>query len=75
MDGFWDETDTLGQVALIVGAEVTLNLYYAGNTSTKKYLTGTAVITGVSISGEHEGMLEASFTFEGNGALTEATVV
>jgi hypothetical protein len=37
---WWDETDTSGQGALDVGAEVTLNLYPEGATSSDLYFTG-----------------------------------
>jgi len=72
---FWDETDTTGQGALTVAAEVTLNLYPEGNTSGDTYKTGSAIVTSIEESGAIDGMVEASFSFEGNGALTETTVV
>jgi hypothetical protein len=70
----WDETDTDGQGALSVGAEVTLNLYPEGDSSGDTYLTGAAIITEREITSDLEGLVEASLTVEGNGALTEATV-
>jgi hypothetical protein len=70
----WDATDTDGQGALSVGAEVTLNLYPEGDSSGDTYLTGAAIITEREITSDLEGLLEASLTVEGNGALTEATV-
>lgn len=38
------------------------------------YFTGTAIITGISRSGSFDGMVEASYSFEGSGALAQATV-
>lgn len=73
-NAFWDETDTNGQGALTVGSEVTLNLYPEGNTSGDTYWTGTAIITSVSNSASFDGLVEASFSATGNGALTEDTV-
>lgn len=75
MDVLWDETDTTGQGALDVGSEVTLNVYPEGDTTGDTYLTGSAIVTGKTITGSHDGLVEASVTFEGNGALTESTVV
>jgi hypothetical protein len=73
-NAFWDETDTNGQGALTVGSEVTLNLYPEGNTSGDTYWTGSAIITSVSNSASFDGLVEASFSATGNGALTEDTV-
>jgi hypothetical protein len=73
-NAFWDETDTNGQGALTVGAEVTLNLYPEGNTSGDTYWTGSAIITSVSNSASFDGLVEASFSATGNGSLTEDTV-
>jgi len=71
---YWDETDTNGQVALTVGAEVTLNVYPEGSTTGDSYLTGSAIVTGRTINSSFDGMVEASITVQGNGALTTGTV-
>jgi predicted secreted protein len=74
LDVFWDETDTNGQVALGVGSNVTLALYPEGDSAGDTYYSGTANVTGVSISTSVDGMVEASITVEGSGALTTTTV-
>lgn len=74
VDVFWDETDTNGQGALDVGSSVTLNLYPEGDTAADTYYTGTAIVTGKSVSSSFDGMVEASFSVQGTGALTETTV-
>ena len=71
---FWDETDTNGQGALSVGSEITINVYPEGDTSGDTYYTGTAIVTGASISSTFDGMVERSFSIQGSGALTESTV-
>ena len=71
---YWDETDTNGQVALTVGAEVTLNVYPEGSSTGADYLTGSAIVTGRTINSSFDGMVEASITVQGNGALTADTV-
>jgi len=71
---FWDETDTTGQEALTIGASVTLKFYPEGATSADQYYTGTASVTGITRRANIQGMVEVDFTFQGNGALTEATV-
>jgi predicted secreted protein len=74
LDVWWDETDTNGQGALPNGAAVTLNVYPEGDDSSDTYLTGSGIVTGLSISGSFDGMVEASITIQGTGALTTTTV-
>ena len=74
LDVFWDETDTSGQGALSIGSEVTLNVYPEGDTTGDIYYTGSAIVTGVSRTGAFDGLVEASISVQGNGALTETTV-
>jgi len=74
VDVFWDETDTTGQGALTIGAEVTLNLYPEGDTSGDTYLTGSAIVTGRSVNSSFDGLVEMSISVQGNGALTQTTV-
>jgi len=74
VDVFWDETDTNGQGALTIGASVTLNVYPEGDASNDTYYTGTAIVTGVTRSSSFDGLVEASITVQGSGALTASTV-
>ena len=74
LDVFWDETDTSGQGALSIGSEVTLNVYPEGDASGDTYYTGSAIVTGVSRTGSFDGLVEASISVQGSGALTESTV-
>ena len=70
VDVYWDETDTTGQGALVVGAEVTANFYPEGSTTGDMYLTGTAIVTGKTVSASFDGMIESTITLQGTGALT-----
>jgi len=72
-DVFWDETDTSGQGALTVGSSVTINFYSEGDSTGDTYYTGTALVTGVTRSASFDGMVEASITLQGSGALTAST--
>ena len=74
LDVFWDETDVDGQGALSIGSEVTLNVYPEGDTAGDTYYTGSAIVTGVSRSASFDGLVEASISVQGNGALTPTTV-
>jgi predicted secreted protein len=74
VDVFWDETDTNGQVALVPGSEVTINVYPEGNTSGDDYYTGTAIVTSKSVTASFDGMVEASVSLQGTGTLTSSQV-
>lgn len=74
VDVYWDETDTTGQGALTVGAIVTLNVYPESDSAGSVYYTGSAIVTSVSRSASFDGMVEASVSFQGTGALTSTTV-
>tara|TARA_R110002167_G_scaffold134698_1_gene320749 strand:+ start:563 stop:955 length:393 start_codon:yes stop_codon:yes gene_type:complete len=73
-DVYVDETDTTGQGALTVGSEVTLNVYYEGETTGDTYKTGLAIVTSNNLSASFDGMLEGSIALQGTGALTTSTV-
>lgn len=72
VDVFWDEADA-GQTALSVGTNVTLNVYPEGSTTGDKYYTGSAIVTGRTVNGSFDGMVEASLTLQGTGALSLST--
>lgn len=75
VDVYWDETDTTGQGALsAIGTEVVLNIYPEGDTSGDNYYTGSAIVTGVTRTASFDGMVEASISVQGTGALTSTTV-
>lgn len=74
VDVYWDETDTSGQGACTVGSSITINVYPEGSTSADVYYTGTALVTGFSVTGSFDGMVEASISFQGTGGLSKATV-
>ena len=70
---FWDEADT-GQTAIVVGTEITLNVYPEGASSGDTYYSGSAIVTGTTIASSFDGMVEAEVSFQGTGALTTTTV-
>ena len=73
-DVFFDDTDTTGQGALTVGSTGTLSILMEGDTSGDHNLSGSILVTGRTITASFDGMVEASITFQGTGALTEGTV-
>lgn len=72
-DALWDSADANGQGALQEGSTVALTFYPEGVGSGLKEYTGNAIVNGVVTRAEYEGMVEASFTFQGTGPLTEGT--
>ena len=73
-DCFWDETDSTGQGALTAGAQVTLYIYPEGADSGATVYSGTAIVTGINRTASVEGMVDVSFSFQGTGDLSTATV-
>lgn len=74
LDAMWDETDTNGQVALVVGTTITFSIYPEGDDSGDTYYTGSGIITGRTISTSVGEMITANFSIQGTGDLTATTV-
>jgi len=74
---FWDATDTATAAILTAtvgnSAAVSVSFYYEGTTAPDKYLTGNGLMSGISWTGEANGVFTASVTITGTGTLTEAT--
>ena len=73
VDVLYDDTDTNGQTALSVGSSVTLNFAPEGTGSGAVKLTGTAIVTGKSVTATHDGLVESSISVQGTGGLTTTT--
>ena len=69
---YFDEADN-AQIALVVGASITIKLYFEGATAGDKYYEGTAIITGKSVSGSFDGLVESEISFTGTGTLALST--
>ena len=74
LDAMWDETDSNGQGALVVGTEVTFAIYPEGDASGDTYYTGSGIITNRTVSTSVGEMITANFSVQGTGDLTETTV-
>ena len=70
---YWDETDTTGQGALTSGSTVTLNLYPEGATTGDTYYSGSVIVTSIERTASFDGMVEATFAFQGTGTLSSST--
>tara|TARA_R100001460_G_scaffold36010_2_gene69233 strand:+ start:1481 stop:1870 length:390 start_codon:yes stop_codon:yes gene_type:complete len=73
IDLFFDDTDTSGQVSLTVGSEFTLNLGPEGTSTGKYKLSGTGIVTEKTITAAHDGLVEMTIGFQGDGALSIGT--
>ena len=74
ISAYWDETDSTGQGAMTAGSEVTLALYPEGDAAGDTYYTMSAIITEEGASAAFDGMVEATYSFQANGAVTLTTV-
>jgi len=73
MEVYFDDTDT-AQQAMTVDSSITVSFQMEGNTTGDHKLSGTALVTGRSVTASFDGMTEATLTVQGTGALTEGTV-
>ena len=80
-DVYWDPAhftgtnDIDGEIFAAVGdAGTSIAIYPEGDVgSSDKIMSGNIVVTGYTINGSFDGMIEASISFQGTGALTYAT--
>ena len=71
----WDPSDTDGQVALQPGIDsVNVKFQMNGTATGDTYYTGSALVTGHSRNSSFDGIIEASISLLGTGALTVGTV-
>ena len=70
----WDDSDSSGQGTLVEGAELTIKIYPTGNTTSNIEWSGACIVASVSKNSAVDGLVEASFSVTGNGAMTEGTV-
>ena len=71
---YWDDTDTNGQLALDEAVEIDFELYPTGSGSGERYFSGSGVVTSKSVTASFDGMVEASFSVQVSGAVTETAV-
>ena len=72
---YWDEGDAAQAASLVVGASVAVHFYPEGADAGDTYYTGTATVEKVDLKGSHNGLIEASIAYKGNGALTGPSTV
>ena len=72
-DVYWDLSDP-GQLALSIGASVTVNLYPQGTITVATYYQGSGIVTKFDVTAAFDGMVSGSIAIEGNGTLSTLTV-
>lgn len=73
LDVYWDEADAQ-QLILDEGVDIDFEIYPTGTGSGETFFTGGGIVTSRSITGSFDGMVEASFSVQCSGAVTEAQV-
>ena len=73
LDVYWDEADAQ-QLILDERASVDFEIYPTGTGSGETFFSGTGIVTSRSITGSFDGMVEASFSIQCSGDVTEAQV-
>ena len=73
IETYFDDTDTAHNNCT-AGSSIVLNLLMEGNTSGDHKLTGSAIVTSRSIGVSSDGIVTATYSFQGTGGLTETTV-
>lgn len=67
IDVYWDDSFDAGN-NISVGNQIVID-FYPEDTPTGEVYGGTCTVTGVSIASSFDGMVEASITVQGTGAL------
>jgi hypothetical protein len=68
------DPDDAKQDEMVAGASLTLTAYPEGSDSADQYISGSVIITSADVSSSADGMVEASFSFQGTGAVTRGAV-
>lgn len=72
----FDHGDTLGQGALAIGSEVTLNLYPQDSAAGGRKRSGSVIINSIAVTNSgNDGIVSVAFAFTGNGTATDSVVV
>lgn len=73
-DLFADSSDD-GQALLVVGSKVNVKLYSAGDGTGLQEDAGVGLVTSISRSQSHDGLVELTVELDGDGDLVTSTVV
>ena len=68
---YWDQADAQ-QLVLDSRASIDFEISPSGTATGSKKYSGTGIVTSKSITASFDGMVEASFSIQASGAITEA---
>jgi hypothetical protein len=71
LEVYWDEDDAQ-QIILDERASIDFEISPTGTGSGETFFSGSGIVTSRSITGSFDGMVEASFSIQCSGAVTEA---
>ena len=71
IDALWDDADAQ-QLILDTGVDIDWEIHPTGTGSGEKYYSGGGVVTAKTVSASYDGLVEASFSIQCSGAITEA---
>jgi hypothetical protein len=69
---YWDDGDA-PQLVLDEGTDIDWEIHPTGTGAGEKYYEGSGVVTAKTITASFDGMVEASFSVQVSGAVTEST--
>lgn len=69
---YWDDGDAQ-QLVLDEGTDIDWEIHPTGTGAGEKYYGGSGVVTAKTITASFDGMVEASFSVQVSGAVTEST--
>ena len=72
VDALWDDADAQ-QLILDTAADIDWEIHPTGTGTGEKYYSGGGLVTAKTISASYDGLVEASFSVQVSGAVTEAT--
>ena len=72
IDALWDDADAQ-QLVLDPGAAIDWDIHPTGTGTGEKYYAGAGIVTAKTISASYDGLVEASFSVQVSGAITEST--
>ena len=72
IDALWDDADAQ-QLVLDSGAAIDWEIHPTGTGTGEKYYAGAGIVTAKTISASYDGLVEASFSVQVSGAITESS--
>jgi len=72
IDALWDDADAQ-QLVADTSAEIDWEIHPTGTGAGEKYYSGSGIVTAKTISASYDGLVEASFSVQVSGAITESS--